>query len=877
MRTLVTALALALAVAHTAHAQTACSDTQTQRQIDARIDALIAKMTVSERVAQLGDRAPAIARLGLPAYNWWNEGLHGIARNGYATVFPQAIGLAATWDTALLRSVGDTVSTEARAKYNPHRTQDSPRYGGLTVWSPNINIFRDPRWGRGQETYGEDPYLTASLGTQFVKGVQGGSPFYLKADATPKHFVAHSGPEEGRDSFHANAGAHDLADTYLPAFHALITQGGAAALMCSYNAVGPTPSCANGLLQQRVRDVWHFQGYVVSDCDAVGNLTEYHHYTADAAHGAAAALNAGTDLDCGSSYNALNDAFAQHLVTGQTIDRSLHRLLLARLRLGMLDDAACSPYNKIAPAENDTPAHRALALRAADESVVLLKNDGVLPLDPARRVAVIGPTADMLKVLEANYHGTASDPVTPLNGLEAGFRNVVYAQGSVLAAGTSVPVPRTALRVSAAPDARPGLTAEYFTNTAFSGTPAVSVTVATVDLDLNHAGPAPQIPPTTYSARWSGVFAPPAPGDYLLRVHVRSCWHCPAQDNIRLFLDGKAVIDNEGADPTPDHVTFHTVDTAPHSIRLELVNLRESKEDDDNIALEWEPPAAALLDEAADTAAKADVIVACVGLSPDLEGEALKLKIDGFNGGDRTSLDLPAAQRALLTRLKRLNKPMIVVLTSGSAVALDGAPYNALLTNWYPGEAGGIALADVLTGKYSPSGRLPVTFYRSVADLPDFSDYSMDHRTYRYFTGPVLYPFGFGLSYTRFSYGPARLSAKTVAAGQPLTATAVLRNTGKLAADEVAELYLVPPQVPGSPHLTLQGVQRVRLDPGDARTLTFTLTPTQLSFVDPAGHRAVRPGAYRIFIGGAQPTPAELADPAAGATFTVTGEKPFDF
>jgi beta-glucosidase len=858
-------------------AQTACSDTQTQQQIDARIDALIAKMTVSERVAQLGDRAPAIPRLGMPAYNWWNEGLHGVARNGYATVFPQAIGLAATWDTELLRSVGDTVSTEARAKYNPHRTQDSPRYGGLTVWSPNINIFRDPRWGRGQETYGEDPFLTASLGTQFVEGVQGGSPFYLKADATPKHFVAHSGPEEGRDSFHANAGAHDLADTYLPAFHALITQGGAAALMCSYNAVGPTPSCANGLLQQRVRDTWGFQGYVVSDCDAVGNLTEYHHYTADAAHGAAAALNAGTDLDCGSSYSALNDAFAQGLVTEQTIDRSLHRLLLARLRLGMLDDAACSPYNKIGPAENDTPAHRALALRAAQESVVLLKNDGALPLDPAKRVAVIGPTADMIKVLEANYHGTASDPVTPLDGLMAGFRDVVYAQGSVLAAGTSVPVPRTALRVSAAPDARPGLTAEYFTNTAFSGAPAVSATVATVDLDLNHAGPAPQIPPTAYSARWSGVFVPPAPGDYLLRVQVRSCWHCPAQDNIRLFLDGKAVIDNEGADPTPDHVTFHAVDTAPHSIRLELVNLRESMADDDNIALEWEPPAEALLDEAAATAAKADVIVACVGLSPDLEGESFPLKLEGFNGGDRTSLDLPAAQRVLLARLKQLNKPMIVVLSSGSAVALDGAPYNALLANWYPGEAGGAALADILTGKVSPSGRLPVTFYRSVADLPDFSDYRMDRRTYRYFTGPVLYPFGFGLSYTRFSYGPARLSAKTFAAGQPLTATAVLRNTGKLAADEVAELYLVPPQVPGSPHLTLQGVQRVRLDPGDAHTLTFTLAPTQLSFVDPAGHRAVRPGAYRIFIGGAQPTSAELADPAAGVTFTVTGEKSFDF
>ncbi len=341
-------LAASLLAVTSCLAQSICSSRQTPQQIDARIDAIIAKMSVTERIAQLGDRSPALPAAGLPAYNWWNEGLHGLARNGYATVFPQAIGLAATWNPSLLHAVGDTVSTEARAKFNPHAHANSPRYGGLTIWSPNINIFRDPRWGRGQETYGEDPYLTATLGTQFVKGVQGDNPFYLKAVATPKHFVAHSGPERGRDGFHANASAHDLADTYLPAFHALLTQGMAASLMCSYNAIGNTPSCANSLLRQLVRDTWHFNGYIVSDCDAVGNLTTYQHYTSDAAHAAAAALNAGTDLDCGSSYEPLNAALTQHLTTEVAIDLALHRLLLARVRLGLLDPAGCSPYDRIA-------------------------------------------------------------------------------------------------------------------------------------------------------------------------------------------------------------------------------------------------------------------------------------------------------------------------------------------------------------------------------------------------------------------------------------------------------------------------------------------------------------------------------------------------
>jgi beta-glucosidase len=857
-----------------ATAQQLCANKQTQQQLDARIDAIIAKMTLQEKVLQMDDRAPAIPRLGIPAYNWWNEGLHGFARDGYATVFPQAIGLAATWDAALLHEVGDTVATEARAKFNPLLHQDTVRFGGLTVWSPNINIFRDPRWGRGQETYGEDPFLTATLGTQFVEGVQGSDPFYLKADATPKHFVAHSGPEEGRDSFNAKVSAHDLADTYLPAFHQLTTTANAAALMCSYNAINGTPSCADGeLLQTRVRDHWGFKGYVVSDCDAVGNISSYHHYSPDAAHGAAAALRAGVDLDCGDTYASLKDSVAQSLVKESEIDRSLHRLLLARIKLGMMDQASCTAFDRIEASANDTPEHRQRALRAAEESIVLLKNDGVLPLKPSASIALIGPNADMMRVLEANYHGTASQPVTPYDALTSRFKNVSYAQGSLLADGVAAPIPRNVLRLDQSPTAASGIHAEYFTNTNFEGEPAITETAPRIDLDLDRVAPSTKITSQQYSARWTGAIVPPAPGAYTLLVNVKRCWDCKTHDHFKLYVDAKLVLENNGDKEKPNEVSVHFDDTHPHALKLELAHTGE----DEGIALEWEPPVTALLDQAVETAKTSDVIVAVVGISPDLEGEALQLHLDGFLGGDRTKLGLPAAQLELLKRLHELHKPMIVVLNSGSAVALDAEPFNAMLAAWYPGEEGGNALANVLSGKTSPSGRLPVTFYRSAADLPDFSDYSMAHRTYRYFDGPVLYPFGYGLSYAKFSYGPVKLSHKKLDAGDSLTATVTLRNTSAIEADEVAELYIVPPQQDGSPHLTLQGMQRVKLGAGSSRQLTFTLAPSQLSFVDPAGHRAVRSGDYRIFIGGAQPEKGDLLNKAAGATVHITGEKPMDF
>jgi beta-glucosidase len=850
------------------HAQEKCSKTLTEQQVDAQIDALIDGMSVKEQVAQLQDRAPGIRRLGIPAYNWWNEGLHGIARNGYATVFPQAIGLAATFDPRLLREVGDTVSTEARAKFNVHPRGDSPRYGGLTVWSPNINIFRDPRWGRGQETYGEDPFLTGALGSAFVTGVQGTDAFFLKADATPKHFVAHSGPESGRDGFNAVVSAHDLEDTYLQAFHAVVRDAHASALMCSYNAINGTPSCADaGLLQGKVRESWRFNGYVVSDCDAVGNITDYQHYTQDKVHGAADALNAGVDLDCGNSYLPLEDSLKEKLVTEATIHQALHRLMRARFQLGALTTADCSPFDTIAPAEVDSAKHRALSLRAAEESIVLLKNDGTLPLKAGLgHIAVIGPTADLLSVLEANYHGTASRPVTPLDGLSKTFAGAHYAQGSLLAAGVAAPIPRTALRTGPGAGDAAGLKAEYFAKASFDGAAAVHETVPKVDLDLDRVGPSTAITSPQFAARWSGYLVPPGAGDYKLHVQIERCWDCTTHDHFRLYVDDKLAIDNDGSHAEPNSVTLRCEDASPHAVRLELIHSGE----DEGISLQWQPPAQVLLDEAVATASHAGTIVAFVGLSPDLEGEALQIHLDGFAGGDRETLELPASQRALLERLQALKKPMVIVLMSGSAVSLNAEEQRAgaIVEAWYSGEEGGDAIANVLRGETNPSGRLPVTFYHSVADLPPFSDYSMAHRTYRYFDGPVLYPFGFGLSYTNFQYSDVRVERADLKAGEPLTVTAMVKNTGGAAGAEVSELYLVPPVLAGNPRLTLQGVERTMLQPGESKRLTFTLRPSQMSFVDAAGKRAIRAGSYRILIGSVQPAVVG----AGGVAFTIHGE-----
>ncbi|WGZ31764.1 glycoside hydrolase family 3 C-terminal domain-containing protein [Xylella fastidiosa subsp. pauca] len=841
--------------------------------------ALVAKMTLQEKITQTMNAAPAIPRLGIPAYDWWSEGLHGIARNGYATVFPQAIGLAASWNTDLLQHVGTVTSTEARAKFNlaGGTGKDHPRYAGLTLWSPNINIFRDPRWGRGMETYGEDPYLTGQLAVSFIRGLQGNTPDHPRTIATPKHFAVHSGPEPGRHSFDVDVSAYDLEATYTPAFRAAIVDGHAGSVMCAYNALHGTPACASDwLLNTRLRNDWGFNGFVVSDCDAIDDMTRFHFFRQDNASASAAALKSGNDLNCGNTYRDLNQAIARGDIDEALLDQALIRLFAARQRLGTLQPREHDPYATIGIKHIDTPAHRTLALQAAVQSLVLLKNSGnTLPLTPGTTLAVLGPDADSLTALEANYQGTSSTPVTPLTGLRTRFgaAKIHYAQGASLAPGVPGTIPETALRNHG----QPGLKGEYFDTIDFSGPPHLVRQDRIIAFNWDHVAPAPGMNPHRYAVRWTGELLPPGPGTYTFAVHVARCFDCNGHDPVRLSIDDRQIIpDNATAaqattapqqtDNTHLEATLHFTDTRPHHIRLDM----EHRGEDQGVRLEWLAPAAPQLAEAERAVAHADAIVAFVGLSPEVEGEELHIDTPGFSGGDRTTIDLPATQETLLQHVKTTGKPLIVVLMSGSAVALNWAQHhaNAILAAWYPGQSGGTAIAQALAGDVNPGGRLPVTFYRSTQDLPPYISYDMTGRTYRYFKGQPLYPFGYGLSYTQFTYEAPQLSTATLKAGDTLTVTAHVRNTGTRAGDEVVQLYLEPPHSPQAPLRNLVGFKRVTLRPGESRLLTFTLDTRQLSSVQQTGQRSVEAGHYHLFVGGGQPN---TGAPGGTAAFSIIG------
>ena len=763
-------MSLALSIA--AQTSTPCSPSPCLYQnssapISAQVHDLIGRMTLDEKISQMVNRAAAVSRLGIPEYNWWNEGLHGVARDGYATNFPQSIGLAATWDAPLMRQIADVISTEARAKYKAAQEGgDLRRHTGLTFWSPNINIFRDPRWGRGMETYGEDPYLTSRMAVEFVRGLQGDNPNYLKVVSTPKHFAVHDGPEPLRHKFNVDVSNHDLEDTYLPAFRASIVEAHAGSVMCAYSAVDGTPDCANTmLLDNHLRDEWKFNGYVVSDCDAVADIARGHHFASDDAHADADALKAGDDLNCGRAYNSLGEALKEGLVSESDIDRALTRLFTARFRLGMFDADGKNPYADIPVSENNTPAHRQLALNAARESIVLLKNDGTLPLHgPIHTIAVVGPNAEMLESIEGNYNGTAPDPVLPLEGIDKQFggrAKVAYAQGSIFVEGAGAPIPATALRPNAS-SAQSGLKGEYFDHPDFNRKPLVVRVDRCIDFDWNRVSPGQGIPATAFAVRWSGELVPPAPGDYTVNS-------TGPKARAQIYLDGKLIA--SGNEPAMLHFT----DTTPHAIRAEYIHQSE----DNDFELDWQPPEEALRDNAVEVAREADVVVAFVGLSPDLEGEEMHVKAPGFDGGDRTRIELPDVQDKLIDALLGTGKPVVIVLMSGSAIALSAASQraNAILEAWYPGEEGGDAIAETLAGQNNPAGRLPVTFYRSTDDLPPFTDYSMTNRTYRYNALPVLYPFGYGLSYSHFSIRNLRLSSKSIHAGDTLNANVAVTNS----------------------------------------------------------------------------------------------------
>ncbi len=825
--------------------------------LDARVQDLLHRMTTEEKIAQLVNHAPAIPRLGVPEYDWWNEALHGVARSGVATVFPQTIGLAATWDTPLIHRMADVISTEARAKHNQAmRDNDHRRHTGLTYWSPNINIDRDPRWGRGMETYGEDPFLTARFGVAFVEGLQGDDAHYLKTVSTPKHFAVHSGPEPLRHKFNVDVSPHDLEDTYLPAFRAAITEAHADSVMCAYNAIDGKAACDSDLLlQEHLRQDWHFGGYVVSDCDAVADIARGHHEAPDNAHASALALKAGTDLDCGRAYSALPEALKAGLVTEADIDRALTRLYTARFRLGMFDPDTRVPYAQIPISENHSPAHQQIALQAARESMVLLKNDGVLPVKRSvTRIAVIGPSAADISVLEGNYNGTALGAMLPVDAIRkefAGNATVSYAPGSIYVEGAPATIPSTALRPQVGGE-ETGLTAEYFDHPDFTGSPKVQRIDERIQFDWNRVSPADGIPASGFAVRWTGVFVPPMPGMYTLNFRGRA-------NSYQVFVDGKLALDGKGT------LQLNCSDTAPHTLKIEY---RHSPDNTD-VGLEWQPPAQALLVPAVALARSADVIVAFAGLSPHLEGEEMNVHADGFNGGDRTAIELPRVQEDLLRALKATGKPLIVVFTSGSAVASPWMAENAdaVLEAWYPGERGGQAIAETISGVANPAGRLPITFYRATTDLPAFENYTMAGRTYRYYSGPVMYRFGYGLSYTRFRHTPLELSARNLAAGEPLRVRTTVTNSGKTGGDVVVPLFLVPPSRVGAPERALVVFSRIHLAPGQTKPVTLEIDPRALSLVAPDGTRSVVEGEYGLVFDDG----ANIMAPAPETTFHIHG------
>jgi beta-glucosidase len=810
-------------------------------QPEARAADLVSRMTLEEKVLQMQNSAPAIPRLHIPAYDWWNEGLHGVARAGLATVFPQAIGLAATWDPDLMHRIGSAISTEARGKYNDAMAHGNHgRYFGLTFWSPNINIFRDPRWGRGQETYGEDPFLTSRFGVAFVEGMQGDDSQYFKVIATAKHFAVHSGPETNRHEFNVNATPDDLRDTYLPAFRALVEEAKVNSIMCAYNSVDGEPACANDfLLRTDLRAGWAFQGYVVSDCGAISDIYKGHGYRPTIAAASASAVKAGTDLACGDEYRSLVDAVNQGLISEREIDRSLIRLFVARIRLGMFDPPNRVPFSKFTMADVDTPANRQLALEAAEKSLILLKNENnTLPLSSGvHHVAVLGPAADDPDVLLGNYNGIPSRLITPLEGLAkelAGKAQVRFALGSTYTPGWPALAP-SSLLTAAGGDS--GLQAEYFDSPDLGGSPVVS----RIDehgyfvWDMHDPAIIPKLPRERFSIRWSGALRVTQTGNYQLGFKRLRCADCKGGDAAALYVNDKLLIKDDrhvSWQPVSKTAALHLDAGKSYRIRLEYFQHGGAA----GLEFVWVPPAEALLREAAETLRHADVAVVCVGLNSELEGEESSVKIPGFDGGDRTTISLPPSQEKLLDVAYASGKPVIVVLLNGSALAVASAKQKAMaiLEAWYPGQDGGSAIAATLAGTNNPSGRLPVTFYESTEQLPPFTDYSMRGRTYRYFTGKPLYPFGYGLSYSNFQYSDLAVAGNHV--------TVRVTNTSSRSGDEVVEVYAAPKSSKTGLIRQLAGFKRIHLQGGESRICDFILT--------------LKPEAIRsVSVGGSQPEP----------------------
>ncbi|AHM63589.1 glycoside hydrolase family 3 protein [Flammeovirgaceae bacterium 311] len=824
-----------------------------QLPMEVRVNDLVSRLTLEEKVAQMLNAAPAIERLGIPAYDWWNEVLHGVARTPYrVTVYPQAIAMAATWDTAALAQMADYSALEGRAVFNKAVSEgkDGQRYMGLTYWTPNINIFRDPRWGRGQETYGEDPYLTSMLGRAFVRGLQGNDPKYLKAAACAKHYAVHSGPEPSRHVFDAKVSPYDLWDTYLPAFEELVVNAKVAGVMCAYNAFRGEPCCASDLLMNDIlRNQWQFTGYVTSDCWAIDDFFKNHKTHPDAASASADAVMHGTDLDCGTdAYKSLVKAVKDGLITERQIDVSVNRLFNIRFRLGLFDPASMVKWAQTPPSVLESEPHKAHALKMAQQSIVLLKNErNVLPLRKnLKKIAVVGPNADNSIAVLGNYNGIPSEIVTALQGIrnKAGAgTEVVYERATTFTKDTLLVYTDISKQLSF--NGKPGVQAEYFNNTELKGQPVATRMEDGID-HFWQEGEAVvgNIKAYNFSARYTTDFTASRTGDITFEVE--------GDDGYRFLVDGQEQLNawtrnRWGA----KSYKLETEQNKTYRLVLEYYQ-GEGKA---GVQLRGGNYARTDFNALARRLKDADAIVFVGGISPQLEGEEMKVDEPGFEGGDRTTILLPKAQTDAMKALKATGKPVVFVMMTGSAIAAPWEAENipAIVNAWYAGQSAGTAIADVLFGDYNPSGRLPLTFYKSDKDLPDFNEYSMDNRTYRYFNGQPLWGFGWGISYTTFVYDQLKVPV-TSKTNSPLEVSVRVTNSGKRDGEEVVQLYLSHQDAPyKAPIRALKSFQRISLKSGESRVVNFRLRPQDLAVIGEDGTARYVPGKVLISVGGSQP------------------------
>ena len=841
--------------------------------VEKRVNDLLSRMTLQEKADQLLYTAPAIPRLGIPSYNWWNEALHGVARAGYATVFPQSITIANSWDEGLMYNVANAISDEARAKYHEFQRRGKRGiYQGLTFWSPNINIFRDPRWGRGHETYGEDPFLTSRMGYEFVSGMQGDDPKYLKTVATAKHFAVHSGPEPLRHSFNAQVSEIDLRETYLPAFRTLVVDAGVCSVMGAYNMFRDYPCCANPILYGILRNEWGFKGYIVSDCWAISDFYRFTHFAKDPTEAAAQAVKAGTDLECGVDYKHLTEAVERGLLTEADIDTAVKRIFKARFRLGMFDPDIMVPYAQIPFFVNCSDYNNGLSREAARESIVLLKNqNNILPLDKdIRTIAVIGPNADNFESLIGNYNGIPKDPVTILRGITNKVTpdtKVIYAEGCDLADGvhnlTVIPP-----RYLQTPDGMEGALGEYYNNRQMDGEPAFTRVDDNINFYWENFSPRYDLPDDDFGVKWTTYLVAPESGVFYL-----GSW---GSSGYEIRFEGKRIISFRN-----EHSAFnreYKVDLeAGKKYKIEV--LYRNYSGDADMKLLWARPRPDMTHKAVDAAKQADAVILVLGLSQRLEGEEMPIKIDGFLGGDRTSLNLPSSQEELFKAVVATGKPVIVVLANGGALSVNYEQDKAaaILLAGYGGQQGGNAVADVLFGDYNPAGRLPVTYYRSVDQISAFENYDMNGKTYRFFKKEPLYPFGYGLSYTFFRYSNLSMPEKIIS-GNDIKVSVTVTNDGKLRGDEVVELYLTDEKASTPrPVRQLEGFKRISLDPGESKEVEFTLKPRQLSIINKKNKRVLEPGYFTISVGGKQPGFEGYLDPQCTQVLTgrvrITGRE----